>query len=988
MAGISRIIKTLGWTCALILGVHGSASAQYRIDAWTTENGLPQNVVTDIAQTRDGFLWLSTFGGLVRFDGANMHVFTTINASGMASSRLSGGLIETSDGSLWVNTEGHGVVRYLSGTFTTYAEADGIPKAGFREMLLEDGRLVLDTERGMFRWDGTRFAAHTTTRPSRADARRAIVSTAGSAGSWYRDGEGIHRLDGGRVTRTLPGLNPRRVFEDHTGRIWMETQERSLVSVTPAGVSKTYGPEDGVLRIVTVSMSEDREGNLWIGSRANAGLLRFDGRRFTHYSTADGLPSDSVGRVFQDREGTRWVPTEGGLARLTLRSMSSYSTADGLEADNSYPIFQDSRGDILIGGWSGLTRYRDGTFTPVSREFGVDGHNMTALAEDREGAIWIGTFGVGARRVKDGIITAFSLEAAQGGIIRAILQGRSDLWFGAATVSRLRDGAFTPLPGYTGGDVHALFEDRSGTLWIGTDSGLVRYRDGAFTAYGVTAGLAGGPVRAIHEDRDGTLWLGTYDSGLFRFRDGRFTRYTTREGLFANGAFRIIEDNQDRFWISSNSGIYRVARRELDAFANGRVKEITSVSYGRRDGMLNPECNGGAQPAGIRARDGRIWFPTQRGVTVFNPESIPIDTTPPPVLITEVLVADEPVSLNDGIEIRSGPRAIEVRYAALTFIRPELTRFRYRIEGLDTHWTDAGPSRTAHFAQLPYGTFTFRVIAANRDGVWNQQGAAIRIVVIPPFWRTQWFAALISMGVAAVALGVHRARIAHVRRQEALRAAFSRQLIDTQEGDRRRIAAGLHDGLSQSLIVIKNWAFLGKKALPGDHAATQRLGEIEATAAQALEELRDVVHDLAPHNLERLGLAQSIVEMVDKIQGVSGIHFKCRVAELNGHMAKPVQINLYRIVQEAINNVVKHSGAARAWIEMDQDGRLLRVAVRDDGRGFDKGTGPEPGSGGFGLFGMAERLRMIGGRLAIDSAPGRGTSIMIELPLPLEDVAR
>jgi signal transduction histidine kinase len=294
---------------------------------------------------------------------------------------------------------------------------------------------------------------------------------------------------------------------------------------------------------------------------------------------------------------------------------------------------------------------------------------------------------------------------------------------------------------------------------------------------------------------------------------------------------------------------------------------------------------------------------------------------------------------------------------------------------------NAGQARTAHFAQLPYGTFTFRVIAANRDGVWNERGAAVQIVVVPPFWRTPWFAALIFGGVAAMALGVHRARIAHVRRQEALRAAFSRQLIDTQEGDRRRIAAGLHDGLSQSLIVIKNWAFLGKKALPPDHAATERLAEIESTATQALGELRDVVHDLAPHNLERLGLAQSIEEMVDKIQGASGIHFKCRVAELDGKMPKPVQINLYRIVQEAINNVVKHSGAARAWVEMDEDGGVLRVAVRDDGRGFDKGMSPEPGSGGFGLFGMAERLRMIGGRLAIDSAPGRGTSIMIELPL-------
>jgi signal transduction histidine kinase/ligand-binding sensor domain-containing protein len=979
MAGMFRHVARLLYVCALILGVAGRASAQYRIDAWTTENGLPQNAVTEIAQTRDGFLWLATFGGLVRFDGANMHVFTTVNAPGMRSSRLTGGLIETSDGALWINTEAHGVVRYVSRTFATYSVADGLPDTRVRVLFLEDGRLVVDTPNGMVRWDGTRFVPHTSVRPAGNDAQRVVISQSTSP-LWYRDAVGIHRLENGRVTRTLPGLNPRRLFEDHTGRIWMETQDRHLQSVTPAGVMRTYGPEDGVIKFITSSMSEDREGNMWFGLRANGGLLCFDGARFTHYSTADGLPSDSVGRVFQDREGTRWVPTDGGLARMTRRSMTTYSSADGLEADNTYPILQDSRGDVLIGGWAGLTRYHDGRFTPVSKEFGLFNVNVMSLAEDRDGALWIGTWGGPVRRVKDGKVTTFAETDAPGGVTRVILAGRSDLWVGGSTLWRFRDSAFAGVAGYSGGEIHALLEDRTGALWIGTESGIVRYRDDTFTAYGAKEGITG-PVRAIHEDRDGTLWLGTYDSGLFRWRDGRFTRYTTREGLFANGAFQIVEDSHDRFWIGSNSGIYRVSRRELDAFANGAVREITSVPYGLRDGMLNPECNGGAQPSGIRTRDGRIWFPTQRGVTVFDPETIPVDTTPPPVLITGLLVADRQVPLGDRIEIRSDPRSVEVQYAALTFIRPELTRFRYRIEGLDSQWVNAGQARAAHFAQLPYGTFTFRVIAANRDGVWNERGAAVRIVVVPPFWRTAWFGAILFGGVAALSLGVHRARIAHVRRQEALRAAFSRQLIDTQEGDRRRIAAGLHDGLSQSLIVIKNWAALGKKGLPPDHAATERLAEIESTAAQALGELRDVVHDLAPHNLERLGLAQSIQEMVDKIQGAAGIHFKCRVASLDGAMPKPVQINLYRIVQEAVNNVVKHSGAARAWVEMDADGGVLRVAVRDDGRGFDKGMRPDPGSGGFGLFGMAERLRMIGGRLAIDSAPGRGTSIMIELPL-------
>ena len=280
-------------------------------------------------------------------------------------------------------------------------------------------------------------------------------------------------------------------------------------------------------------------------------------------------------------------------------------------------------------------------------------------------------------------------------------------------------------------------------------------------------------------------------------------------------------------------------------------------------------------------------------------------------------------------------------------------------------------SRTARFAQLPYGTFTFRVIAANRDGVWNEQGAAVRIVVVPPFWRTPWFAALIFGGVAALALGVHRARIAHVRRQEALRAAFSRQLIDTQEGDRRRIAAGLHDGLSQNLIVIKNWALLGQKALPADHAARERLGEIEATAAQALGEVRDIVHDLAPHNLERLGLAPVDRDMVDKLQGVSGHPVQVPGRRAERHDA---EAGADQPLPNRAGSHQQRREALRRGAGVDRNGRRRRAccacAVRDDGRGFDKDDEARAGAGGFGLFGMAERLRMIGGRCR--STPRRG----------------
>lgn len=971
----------------LAVAVCRPASAQYRIDSWTTDHGLPQNSVTSILQTRDGFLWLTTYGGLVRFDGANLEVFNTVNAPALRTSRFTN-LFEARDGALWISTDGQGVTRYRDGTFASYTTADGLPENNVVAMMEDaDGRLLFDTPQGLAVWQDGRFVAYRGHLPSARDAT--ILSRTRRGVIWYRDAAGIHKVEDGRVARTVSFDVPvKRLYEDRQARIWLEIDgpERRLASFAD-GRLRIYSSKDGIPKFSTVSVSEDREGNVWFGLRAGGALLRFDGHGFTRIAVADGLPNDNVGFVQQDREGTLWVPTDGGLARLTARPVAAYSSEHGLEADNTYPILEDRRGDIWIGGWNGLTRFRDGRFTPAGGSLGLDGVAIQSLHEDRDGALWVGTWGWGVRRVRNGTVTSFPTDRPPGAVVRTILQGRgSEMWFGGqAGLTRLRDGAFTNMngAGYAGGEVHALYEDRSGALWIGSDSGVARYRDGAFTHFGEKDGLTGRTVRAIHEDGEGTLWLGTYDTGLFRFRDGRFTRYTTHEGLPTNGAFAIVEDDSGRFWISSNLGIYRVIRRELEDVAAGRLAQVTTIPYGRRDGMLNSECNGGGQPAGSRARDGRIWFPTQKGVAILDPDHVPVNSEPPPVTITQVLVADERVPRRDVVEIRSGPRSLAVQYAALTFVRPELSRFRYKIEGLDDEWIDAGHARTARYAQLPYGRFRFRVIAANRDGVWNAEGATLDVVVVPPFWRTWWFLALMMAGTAAGGATVHRARMALVRRQREVQEAFSRQLIESQEQDRTRIAAGLHDGLSQNLIVIKNWAVVGRRALPGDHAVATRLDEIADAAAQALDEVREVVHDLVPYQLERLGLGLTLSELAQRVGDASRIRFSVSVPDPDPPLSKQARINLYRVIQEAINNVVKHSRATRAWLEVTVTEGVLRATVRDDGSGFDARSAPASrnGTGGFGLFGMSERMRMIGGTLAIDSAPGRGTSMTVSLPL-------
>jgi signal transduction histidine kinase/ligand-binding sensor domain-containing protein len=965
----------------LLIAAAAPASAQYRIDSWTTEHGLPASSVTDVVQTRDGFLWIATYGGLARFDGAKFRTFDMVTTPGLPSSRITE-LVDDPDGGLWVKTEALALVRYADDVFKTMTPADGLPARADRLLRSASGGLIVLSGTTLVEWKNGRFEPLNTSFPLRGDGRT-ILGAMPSGRVWFADAAGMHRYDIGRPLQNvaLPFVAS-RVWEDRGGRLWM-TYQGGLYSLTNGSLLKH---DDPLVRPIDLTkVIDDREGTVWWGG--SNGVLRFRDGAFLRLTTADGLPSDTVAVLYEDREGTIWVATEGGLARLTPRAITTYTTAEGLEADNSYAILQDRHGDIWVGGWPGLNRRRsNGAFEPASAAFGLTGAKVLALMEDREGAIWVGMLGGGVRRIANGAVTAFPQSATVPGTTRVIYQGRGpDVWFGArGGLFRYRDNAFTlfaPPKAFGGGEVNALHEDRTGALWIGHADGLSRHAGGAFTAFAARDGFTGGAVRAFHEDRDGSIWIGTYDTGLFRYRDGRFTRYTTLEGLPTNGAFRILEDGAGRFWICSNVGIYRAARSDLEEIAAGRRATLAAPLYGRRDGMRNQECNGGAHPAGIRAADGRMWFPTQTGVAVFDPASVPVRTAPPPVVITDLFVANTRTSARDTIRIASGVRTVEMHYAALTYFEPELARFKYRMEGLDADWVDAGDQRVARYGQLPFGSFRFRVIAANRDGIWNEEGASVAVVVVRPFWRTQWFFALVAFGAIGAALGVHRWRMGMLRQQKALGEAFSRQLIETQEEERRRVAAALHDSLSQTLMLMKNWATIGQSALPPDHEARAPMGDISEAASQALAEVREISYNLGPFQLERIGLAQMVADLADKVSRASGIRVTSDLALLDGRLSADRQIAAFRVIQEALNNVIKHSGATAVAIMMQIDPEGVRIGMHDNGRGFDPtAASAATRKQGFGLFGMAERMRLAGGRLHIESSASGGTLVELELP--------
>ena len=412
----------------------------------------------------------------------------------------------------------------------------------------------------------------------------------------------------------------------------------------------------------------------------------------------------------------------------------------------------------------------------------------------------------------------------------------------------------------------------------------------------------------------------------------------------------------------------------------GALAAATVKRFGRDDGLVSDSCNSWAQPAGFKAGDGTLWLPTEQGVAVVDPAATPVNHAPPPVLI-EACVIDRRPAACANLRLAPGERNLEIGYTALSFIKPERTRFRYRLEGLDDDWTEADERRSAYYPILPPGHYRFTVIAANSDGVWNTEGASLAIEVLPPFYRAWWFVTLVTLGAGAAGYSLYRLRVAQFARAQSAQHEFARQLIASQESERRRIAAELHDGIGQSLVIIRNWAMLGSSEVPAAAAGRQELEAISATASTAIHEVRAIAYNLGPYHLERLGLATTVQEMVDRVAQASRIDFTTDLVELDGALSREAELGLYRIAQEALNNVVKHSGATAARVTLQRDAQRVTLTVSDNGTGFHvPGGGARPTEAGFGLAGMAERVRLLHGTWIVRSAPTRGTTIEVMLP--------
>ena len=999
-----------------------AAMAQYRFDQWTADNGLPQNSIFGIVQTGDGYLWLATVDGLARFDGARFTIFNKSNSPGIINNRFVS-LFEDSRGDLWAGTEESGIVRFSGGRFEHFGADAGTPRnVGWIESDADDGAIFYDNNQMIHFRDGkfSPFEAQANySLPARAARSSSVKIFCRSSNSENKFSEcfinerwtNFSLADGSPKEKFLSvsqGVNsdgtPQVKFasaQEANGSVWLITADRRVARAENGRVTGVYDERDGLpkypLSFMTGSrlglVAKDADGSLWL-----VDLPSMQKELLVKKVAVPPPLEREILSTYQDGEHNLWFgTTRDGLFRARKQIITAYSEPDGITVKNIYPIYEARAGTIWIGATGGLFKYENGTFALIksTRDFLVN-----AIGEDAAGRILISNGGALYVQENNQFVPFERGKISYAGYIYAIHADRENtLWIGGNKgLGRFKDGvleSFTTADGIAGNDVKVIIEARAGGLWIGTYDGLTHYKDGKFASWREADGLPSRTVRSLYEDADGTLWIGSYDGGLARFKDGKFTRYNTKTGLPNDGAFQILEDDNRHFWISSNRGIYRVSRDELNDFADGKISRVNSTAYGKSDGMLNAECNGGRSPAGIRARDGRLWFPTQDGVAVIDPREIKINSQPPPVVIETVKIDNELSSdLGFGnedfgfdkekpqIQINPNQQNFEISYTALSFINSENLRFKYRLEGLDDDWIDAGTRRLAYFSYVPPGNYTFRVIASNSDGVWNEEGARLKIVVLPPFYRTWWFLMLAAFGIGAAAFLLFKWRVSQIKLKHAAELAFSRRLIDSQERERKRFAAEMHDGLGQSLVIIKNRARLSLKQPDKREAMLDHLENISETASHAIGEAKEIAFNLRPHLLDRLGLTKTIESMLGKAFGASGIEFEAEIEGIDDVLEKDSEILLYRIVQECANNIVKHSQATKAVLKIERAGNNLTVNISDNGRGFDPSAGDNDLSKrSFGLIGIAERTRLLGGKLHIESKPGKGTLVSIIINL-------
>jgi ligand-binding sensor domain-containing protein len=827
-----------------------TAVPDYFTRTWQIEQGLPQNKVTAVVQTRDGYLWVGTYNGLARFDGVRFTVFDDNNTPELRSSRITS-LFEADDGTLWIGTESGDVSQYKDGNFVAVPlranwgggkiYAITADNAGDVWFLNQAGELARAR-------DGEVLSP-----PS--DIVSKVVSLARSQDGtiWVGREGAVSALKNGRLTaRVFTNLYVQGFCEARDGGFWVACGG-GIRKWKDGKWTADFGPAPWGWNIVANFM-ETSAGALVAGTSGDGLWLAFPGQTNApalHFVRTNGLPSDWVISLCEDREKNLWCGTDAGLVVIRPNNLETVSPPDKWKSCPVLSVLPAPDGVLWVGTeGAGVYRLQDGGWTNFDQSQGLRNPYVWSLAANPAGKIWAGTWGGGLfEQTDDGFAFAPGLENFLTPTPALLFDG-SALWIGTPEGAlRYQNGKLKWLKEIDGkpfGDVRAIAQDKSGALWLGTEGGgLVRLQNGNLRRFKKLDGLSSDFIECLHFADNGALWIGTLGGGLDRFKDEKFSVINRSQGL-PNGVIGHIEaDGRGFLWMSSYGGILRASEKDLNRCADGEITNVPFLTYGINEGMPTLECSEGLQSGGCKTADGRLWFATAKGLVAVAPSDVKLNPLPPPVRIEEMFLDDREFAGGNAVgllKVPPGRHRIEFEYTGLSFVAPEEVRFKCRLNNLEPEWVDAGTKRFATYNYVPPGSYSFQVIACNNDGVWNETGASLKFEVLPYFWQTTWFLVFSGLATALAAGMVVWFDVRRRMRRRLERAERQRDI----ERERSRIAQDIHDDLGASLtrITMLSQSARGEGQLP--ESVTTNLERIFITAREVTRAMDEIVWAVNP----------------------------------------------------------------------------------------------------------------------------------------------